>query len=193
MGTMAGQVWVKAAGVGLVLALVGVPASLTAQQKSSEIKADSAFIMEAASGGMMEVQLGKMAEKQAKSSAVKQFGQRMVTDHSKANKKLEALASEGGVTPPAKLSPKHQQNVDQLAGKSGSEFDKTYMGVMVKDHTEDVSKFEEESRSANSTQIRNFAKQTVPILRQHLTLAKRVAKEVGADTSAAAVSTTSSK
>ena len=43
------------------------------------------FVREAADGGMAEVALGKMAVAQAQSPEVKQFGQRMVDDHSKAN------------------------------------------------------------------------------------------------------------
>ncbi|HKP11880.1 MAG TPA: DUF4142 domain-containing protein, partial [Blastocatellia bacterium] len=46
---------------------------------------DRKFIMEAAHGGMMEVKLGRMAADKATNADVKQFGQRMVDDHSKAN------------------------------------------------------------------------------------------------------------
>jgi putative membrane protein len=193
MYTMVRQYRSMLAGIGLALGLAAVPAlSLSAQQhqnqRSSDVKADSAFVTEAASGGMMEVQLGQLTQKQATSSAVKQFGQRMVTDHSKANKQLEKVASQGGLTPPAELMPKHQQAVSQLSSKSGSEFDKAYMSEMVKDHAEDVRKFEDASKSAHSEAVRKFAKQTMPTLEKHLSLAKRVAGQVGADTTAVTMS-----
>ena len=50
---------------------------------------------------MMEVKLGQMAADKATNADVKQFGQRMVDDHSKANSELMALASQKGVTLPA--------------------------------------------------------------------------------------------
>ena len=59
---------------------------------------DRKFIMEAAHGGMMEVELGKLAVDKASSADVKQFAQRMVDDHSKANDELMQLASQKGVT-----------------------------------------------------------------------------------------------
>jgi len=190
---MARQYGGTLAGIGLapglaVLPAAGLGAQQRGEQQAGSIKADSAFIMEAASGGMMEVQLGQLAQKQATSSAVKQFGQRMVTDHSKANKQLEKVASQGGLTPPAELMPKHQQAVSQLSSKSGSEFDKAYMSEMVKDHAEDVRKFEDASKSAHSEAVGKFAKQTMPTLEKHLSLAKRVAGQVGADTTAVTMS-----
>jgi putative membrane protein len=60
--------------------------------------ADKKFVMEAAHGGMMEVDLGKLAAQKAMSEEVKQFGQRMVDDHSKANDELMQLASSKGIT-----------------------------------------------------------------------------------------------
>jgi putative membrane protein len=58
---------------------------------------DKKFIKEAAHGGMMEVDLGKLAAQKAMSDEVKQFGQRMADDHSKANDELMQLASSKGV------------------------------------------------------------------------------------------------
>ena len=61
---------------------------------------DRKFIMEAAHGGMMEVKLGQLAVDKATNADVKQFGQRMVDDHSKANSELMELASQKGITLP---------------------------------------------------------------------------------------------
>jgi len=53
---------------------------------------DQQFLRQAASDGLAEVQLGTMASTQAVSLEVQQFGRRMVTDHTKANQELMALA-----------------------------------------------------------------------------------------------------
>jgi putative membrane protein len=39
---------------------------------------------------MAEVELGRLAVKQAAGSEVKEFAEKMITDHSKADRKLEA-------------------------------------------------------------------------------------------------------
>src|SRR5215217_83043 len=67
---------------------------------------DRNFVMDAAMGGMMEVELGRVAAQQGASEAVKQFGQRMVDDHSAANTELMSLASSKGITLPTALDDK---------------------------------------------------------------------------------------
>jgi putative membrane protein len=174
---------ISAAAAGAMVALVAVPMGrLEAQSQGTGVKADSAFVQEAASGGLLEVRLGRLAQQKASSPAVKQFGRRMVADHSKANQQLKAVARQGGIALPRKLAPEEQQAAAKLSGMSGPAFDKAYMSLMVQDHTQDVQKFQQASKSASSEPVRQFTSQTVPILEQHLTEAKQVAAQVGADT-----------
>ncbi len=140
---------------------------------------DQKFVMEAAEGGMMEVELGRLAAQKASSADVKAFGQRMVTDHSKANQQLMDLASSKGITLSKTLSADKQKERDRFASLSGAEFDRMYMSHMLKDHKKDVSEFEKESQKATDTGVRSFAQTTLPVLREHLTLAQSTATKVG--------------
>jgi len=81
---------------------------------------DRKFVMEAAHGGMMEVHLGRMAADKATNADVKQFGQRMVDDHSRANSELMALASQKGITLPATDSTMTMNQSDTSASTSSS-------------------------------------------------------------------------
>jgi putative membrane protein len=146
--------------------------------------ADRQFIREAAEGGLAEVELGKLATEKAESSDVKQFGQRMVDDHSKANDQLKQVASEKGVTVPDKLSAKDAATKARLEKLSGKAFDRAYMHDMVMDHTKDVSEFRTESKTAKDPDVKNFASQTLPTLRDHLKEAKSIAPKTGARTAA---------
>src|SRR5688572_17531434 len=58
---------------------------------------DEHFVHEAAAGGMLEVELGRLALERAASAEVKAFGQRMVTDHGRANQQLTQIASSKGI------------------------------------------------------------------------------------------------
>ncbi len=78
---------------------------------------DGDFILEAASGGLMEVELGKTASNNAASSKVKQFGRMMVTDHTKANTELKAIAAKKNITLPATPQEKHQGHINELKAK----------------------------------------------------------------------------
>jgi len=142
--------------------------------------ADRDFMTKAAIGGMEEVELGRMAAQKGASNDVKQFGQRMVDDHSRAGSELMSLASQKNVTLPTTLDQQHQDDVDRLTKLSGAAFDREYMTMMVKDHTEDVAEFERESASGSDTDVRAWAGRTVPTLRQHLQMAQETATKVGA-------------
>jgi putative membrane protein len=133
---------------------------------------DRNFIMDAAMGGMMEVELGRLAVQQGASDAVKQFGQRMVDDHSRANTQLMTTASSKGITLPTELDDKHRQHVTKLSGMSGAEFDRAYVKMMVSDHEKDVSAFEKQSTRGADPDLKAFASSTLPTLQEHLQMAR---------------------
>ena len=135
---------------------------------------DSEFMVEAADGGMMEVELGQLAATKAQNARVKAFGSMMVQDHTKANEELKALASSTSVTLPATLSERHQKHVNDMKEKSGADFDKDYMKLMVEDHETDVKKFEDASNNAKDATVKSFAAKTLPVLRVHLDSARAI-------------------
>jgi putative membrane protein len=143
--------------------------------ETGHANADEHFVREAAAGGMMEVELGRLAAERAASAEVKAFGQRMVTDHSKANQQLTQIATSKGLTLDTKLPAEMQQQRDHLARLSGAEFDRMYMQHMVQDHKKDVSEFEKQAEKGTDPALRTFAQQTLPTLREHLTLAQSLA------------------
>lgn len=160
--------------------------STTQQAQNTQNRMDTArldkqsgeFAMEASSGGMMEVTLGQTAQQQAASQRVKDFGSMMVRDHSKANDELKSILQAKNFMVPASLSKDHQRHVDDLTKKQGTDFDKAYMKMMVKDHEEDIRKFEKAANNATDTAIKGFASRTLPILRIHLDSAKAINKQL---------------
>ncbi len=140
--------------------------------KTEKMEDDQDFLVKAASGGLMEVELGKIAAQNASSAKVKAFGQRMVKDHSKANDELKAIASAKNISIPATPGEDHQKHIDNLNAKKGAEFDKDYIDMMVDDHQEDIKDFEKEANDGKDANIKAFAQSKVPILKQHLEMAK---------------------
>jgi putative membrane protein len=138
------------------------------------------FVREAAIGGMAEVELGQLAAGKASSDAVKQFAQRMVTDHTKANAELKTLAQSKNLTVPTELDAKHKQTRDTLAALSGAAFDRAYMDQMRKDHHQTVSDFRQQSSSGSDPEVKGWAAKTLPTLQEHMQLADRT--NAGADT-----------
>lgn len=168
------------------LALPGAAAQATGHETgpAAPTHADNAttskgaFIRRAAQGGMAEVQLGELAQQKAESPQVKEFAQRMVNDHSKANDQLKQLAAKEGITVPETLSARDKETKARLEKLSGAEFDRAYMADMVSNHTHDVTQFRTEARTAKDPAVKNFASETLPTLEDHLKEARSVDRQV---------------
>ncbi len=145
---------------------------------SAVTTADRSFMDKAAQGGMAEVELGQLAEQNAQSQEVKDFGKRMVTDHTKANDQLEQVASKEAVKLPTTLDAKDQETKDHLSKLHGAAFDRAYMQDMVADHKKDVAEFKRESTSAHSPDLKDWVSGTLPTLESHLQEAEKIAPSV---------------
>ena len=108
---------------------------------------DTQFAFTAAAGGMSEVNLGTLAAQKGNDPSVKQFGQRMVTDHSKAGDELKSTAIQSKITLPADVSKFDAETYAKLSKLSGAEFDKAHANEMAKDHEKDVAEFQKEAMS----------------------------------------------
>jgi putative membrane protein len=141
--------------------------------------ADEAFVMKVAKGGMAEVELGKLASEKGTTDAVKNFGKRMVDDHSKANDELKTLAATKKVTLPSDLNPEDKALRDRLTKLSGRAFDQAYMKAMLSDHIKDVNEFKMEAKSGKDADVKAWAAKTLPTLEEHLKMAREAGGAVG--------------
>jgi putative membrane protein len=116
--------------------------------------------------------MGKLAQQKGGSEQVKQFGSRMVDDHTQANNELMKVATGKGLTLPTDLDAKHKSKVEKLQKLSGAQFDRAYMDDMVADHKQDVADFEKESKSGRDSDLKGFAAKTLPTLQDHLKMAQ---------------------
>jgi putative membrane protein len=163
-GTMA-----AASGVPGATAEVATPQPLDAGERR--------FVTEAAAGGMFEVQVSKLAADKASDPAVKTFAAMLVTDHANANDELKAFASAHGVTLPTSLPKDLQAQVDRLQKASGKDFDKQYAQIVgVRDHREDIARFEKASSAAKNPELKAWVDKTLPTLKEHLAAAQKLSQ-----------------
>lgn len=134
----------------------------------------SDFATKAASNGMLEVEAGKLAQEKGQMQEVKDYGQMMVTDHTKANDQLKQLAQQKNLMLPDSMGQDHMDKMQELRDKTGAEFDKSYLELMVSSHEDAVSLFEDASNNMEDAEMKNFASTTLPTLRQHLDRAKEL-------------------
>jgi putative membrane protein len=161
-----------------LMCFVLVAARKVAPVKGAPVASDQEFANKAATGGMLEVKLGELAAAKGSNPAVREFGQRMVKDHSKANDELKSLATQASVALPTALSRSEQTTYDRLSKLSGADFDKAYANDMVSDHEHDVAEFKQESTMGQNETLKSFAMRTLPTLQSHLDQAREMLKSV---------------
>jgi putative membrane protein len=133
---------------------------------------DRLFVQEAGIGGMAEVGLGRLADQRGQSAAVKDFGRRMVQDHGKANDQLASLARAANIPVPQTLDPEHRAIQDQLEKLSGGAFDLAYIRGQVQEHQKTSLLLEWEIGSGQNAELQRFAAATLPIVLDHLQIAR---------------------
>jgi putative membrane protein len=136
---------------------------------------DRDFVAKAALDGETEVKLARLATQRAASEGVKQFAQRMIQDHGKANAELKALAREKGFALPQRMTAEQQAMVTQLTRLSGAAFDQAYIKQMVADHERAVALFEKEANEGSNPDLKAWAARTLPTLREHLQMVRSLA------------------
>lgn len=103
---------------------------------------DRDFIQDVTKANTAEVDLARTASERSTSPDVKQFAQMMITDHTAAGEKLNAIASENTVSVDTQADSKHADLRDKLAKRQGLDFDRDYMDAMVDQHQDLVDKLE---------------------------------------------------
>jgi putative membrane protein len=153
--------------------------SATLRTANAPQPTDAALLKQLALGGMAEVEAGRLATQRGQDKEVKEFGEHMVTDHSKANEKLKTLAKQENVDLPTKLDPEHASQKAMLEKHNGEKFDAEYMSTMVKGHEKTVALLQNQISNGRDPEVKKYAQETLPTVSSHLEKAKKLQAKVG--------------
>ena len=170
----------------LTTALVAT-GSLFAQQKhqsamagqNMQNSADRSFISSAAEANLVEIDMAKMVGQKSTDPAVKDFANRMVTDHTQASQKLASVAEMNGVKLPTEETATERNEKIELQKLSGTQLNDAYLGDELQDHKEAISAFENEIEHGQNQEAKNYAEQTLPTLQDHIRIAEDIAGRLG--------------
>jgi putative membrane protein len=157
---------------------MGAPGPVTTSEQSGTGQSylgepDQTFLKEASQAGMAEVQMGRLAAQKGHSHAVRQLGQKLVQDHSKANQELKLLASQKSVTLPTDTPTEAESMLAHLRALEGAEFDKELKKHAIEGHQKAIQQFQTAAQSADSD-VKAFAEKTLPVLKEHLKMAEAI-------------------
>lgn len=135
---------------------------------------DTVFMAKAAVGGMAEVEFANFALLKSTNAEIKNFATMMVTDHTKANEELMAIAKEKGFNLPKILDAEHQAKSDQLRDLTGAAFDKAYAATMVEAHQKTLDLMKTEAANGIDANLKDFAAKTATVVQAHLEHAQKL-------------------
>jgi putative membrane protein len=138
---------------------------------------DYLFAQLAAAGGLAEVDLGKLAESKAANADVKQFAERMIDDHGKANDKLTSIAQKSRAPMSGKPDAEHSQARANLEKLNGGEFDRAYIAAQVTEHQKTAQLLAWEIGQGQNAEMQRFASETLPTVLEHLRQARDLAAQ----------------
>lgn len=170
--------WITA--VGAALALVAVNAGAAGPGPTDAQIADIVV-----TANQVDIDAGKLAQSRAQSQEVRDFGQRMVTDHSGVNKSAVELVTKLHVTPEPNATSKALQkggdaNLAALEKLSGAAFDKAYVDHEVTYHQAVLDAVDQTLiPNAHDAQLKALLVKVRPAFVAHLEHAKHLQASLG--------------
>ncbi len=158
--------------------LIGSAAALvllssTAWAQSPPIS-NADFVMHASVGNTLEIEESKLALDRATDPRIKAFAQRMINDHSAAEKRLEEAAGKDKLKTEPMLDKAHQAMLDNLKTFNGTDFDKIYMADQIAAHTETVALVSDYKVNGKEAALKAWADKTLPVVKDHLEMIEAI-------------------
>jgi putative membrane protein len=163
------------------ISVAAIAATLALSTSAFAAGSSGKFLKEAIRGDLGETKIGELAQQNSENADVKAFGQTLVTDHSQHRTEVETLAKSMDITVPSKPMPEASEEYNKLSKLSGKAFDQEFASYMVKDHKEDIAKYQKQSEDKDG-QIAALAKKTLPTLQKHLETAQSLQSKIGQQT-----------
>ena len=131
---------------------------------------------------LMEINAGTLARTHSTTPAIKTYGQMLVSDHSKNDRDIQAIARKHHDTIPVEqkamsAADRQQMNDDEVAMEGlrklhGADFDREFLQMMVKGHEAELAKLAPELDASMSPDMKNLLEDMRPVLQKHVDMAR---------------------
>jgi putative membrane protein len=151
--------------------------TLSAEASAQSITPPAAqYMMMAGQSDQFEIQTGKLAATKATSADIKNFGNQMVTDHTKSTAMVMAAAKKSGLptSPPPPLKADQQAMLAQLQSQSGAAFDQTYVSQQLKAHQDALALQRSYAKGGDDPNLKAAAGKIVPVVQMHLSMLQKM-------------------
>ncbi|MBC7826621.1 MAG: DUF4142 domain-containing protein [Chitinophagaceae bacterium] len=125
------------------------------------------FLIKIADARMMGIEEGKEAMQKGTKEEIRNYGSWMIQEQSKLQEQVKLIADSKGITLPANISKDKQDGLEDLQEKTGTEFDKKFMKMMIIDHKRDLKDFKK-AQEYKDQQVASFASKYLAVIQSHL-------------------------
>jgi putative membrane protein len=154
-----------AAGVGIANAQTAAPTEAPAMLNAVDFN----FVGQANLGAPFQVESGRIAETKSTSAEIRRYAQLMVTSHIPVVDALNAILRRKNVTPSNPLlHGAYDAMLLTLNADRGTAFDRNYVNGQVEYQKGNAALFQQESQDGSDPDLRQFARETLPKIEDHL-------------------------
>lgn len=156
-----------------LVAALALPPLAGAQQEGA-----ASFLKQAAETNLAEQEMAEVAQERAARKEVKEYAEHIQQEHERANEKLQSIADKKNVELPDEPSTMHQRQKERLSKLEGQAFDQAYLKAQVEAHQKAIKTFEQQAKAAQDPEVKQYAQQNLPTLREHLKQAQMLQQQI---------------
>jgi putative membrane protein len=118
---------------------------------------DRHFLSRALNLSEAEIEAGRLAMQKASDPAIKDFSQRLATEHEKLRDTLRQFAEKSGITVDPQALRSAQGELQKIEALSGPEFDREYLRWQLQAHLETVRLYQVQASNTPQMELASFA------------------------------------
>ncbi|GAA3753288.1 DUF4142 domain-containing protein [Terriglobus aquaticus] len=140
---------------------------------------DKTFLKDSAGDNLGEIKAAELALKTTKNPQIREFAQKMITDHKALYAGEKPVATKAGVTLPTTPSISSDATYVKLKVLSGDTFDKEYVKSMVSDHHSDTTKAKTEHDTTQNAEMKQLSAHAGTVMESHTKMIDALAGKMG--------------
>jgi putative membrane protein len=143
---------------------------------------DANILAQEKGGDSAEVVVATLAKSTTKDAGVRAYAQRLITDHGKGGKEVEAVIKKTSINPePAfddTTATATAHTLDHLKSLTDADFDTAFVNREIQDHQTDISDARKAAEAAVNADVKALVQKSIPELQTHLDLAQKLADKL---------------
>ena len=164
-----------------IFAFAGFVTSAEARSKAAAMTEAEPFAQELKSSSQFEIESSSLALRTSSNEEVKQFAQKMIDDHTAADKKLTETLKQANLPEPKYAMEEGDRDLfNQLTVLHGAAFDRAYVRDQIQGHKTVVKLLETYSKRGDNADLKQLASTLLPTIEEHLKKAEGLRSSVTA-------------